>query len=189
MKLLDSLSFRVFFLFSIALSLMSLCSAQEAALSVHRNLADLIDEANVIVQGRVLSAKVEPHPEYSNLTTVVVQFQVEDNLKGAASKIVGFRQYLWDVRARYGSGGYRKGDEMLLFLRPPSRLGLTSPAGLEQGRFEISRQANGKAVAINGHQNMGLFEGLAESARAKRVVLPAASQRLKAQASGPVDLE
>jgi hypothetical protein len=190
MKLLDSFRRSSFIIVFIALGLVPLfCSAQDAALARHRNLADMSDEANVIVQGRVMSVKVEPHPEYSSLTTVVVQLQVEDSLKGSPQKIMTFRQYLWDVRARYNSGGYRKGEEMLLFLRPPSRLGLTSPAGLEQGRFEITRPANGRAVAINGHQNVGLFEGLPKSARAKRVVLPAASQRLGGQATGPVDLE
>jgi hypothetical protein len=150
---------------------------------------DLTEEANVIVHGTVVSAKVEPHPEYSHLTTVLVQIQIEDTLKGAPQKVLTFRQYLWDARARYNGGGYRKGDEMLLFLRPESRLGLTSPAGLEQGRFEITRPPKGRAAASNGHQNVGLFEGLTESARAKHLVLPAASQRLRAQTSGPVDLE
>jgi hypothetical protein len=189
MKLLD-LSPRSFSFFSlIALCLVPICPAQDAALARHRNLVDLTEEADVIVQGRVTSTKVEPHPEYSNLTTVLVQIQVADSLKGTPQKVVTFRQYLWDVRARYGGGGYRKGDEILLFLRPVSRLGLTSPAGLEQGRFEITRPAKGRAIAVNGHQNVGLLEGLNESARAKRVVLPAASQRLRGQAKGPMDLE
>jgi hypothetical protein len=31
-----------------------------------------------------------------------------------------FRQYLWDIRSISANGGYHKGEELLLLLRPPS---------------------------------------------------------------------
>lgn len=166
----------------------SLASAQQATVRAQRNLVELTNEAAVIVHGRIVSAKVEPHPTLRNLTTVVVTMNVEDSLKGNVSKSYSFRQYVWDIRARY-SNMYSKGQELLLFMRPPSRYGLTSPAGLTQGRFAIQRDASGKASALNENGNAGLFARLNETARAKGTTLPAVTQKWSQQTSGAVDLK
>jgi hypothetical protein len=162
--------------------------AQDGALRVHRDIVDLTDEAEVIVHGTILAAVVEPHPQYKNLSTVRVTMSVADCLKGGALKSYTFRQYIWDMRAIKGNGGYHKGEELLLFLRPVSSYGLTSPAGLQQGRFEVSRDANGQLQAMNAEHNAGLFDNLAAKARQRRTALPLASQKLAAQSPGPVQL-
>lgn len=117
----------------------AVCIGQEEALRVHRDIADLTDEAALIVHGTIASSQVEPHPQFKNLNTVLVTMSVADCLKGSGSKTITFRQYVWAIRSIAASGGYHKGEEVLLFLRPPSQYGLTSPAGLQQGRFEITR--------------------------------------------------
>jgi hypothetical protein len=161
---------------------------QEEALRIHRDIFDLTDEAATIVHGTIVSAVVEPHPQFKNLTTVLVTMSVTDSLKGPAQKSVTFRQYVWDMRSISANGGYHKGEELLLFLRSPSTYGLTSPAGLQQGRFEITKDAKGQLQAMNAEHNTGLFTNLAIKARQRRTALPLVSQKLAAQPSGPVQL-
>jgi hypothetical protein len=163
--------------------------AQSASTAVRRNIAALTDEASTIIHGRVISATVEPDPNFANLTTVLVSMNVQDVLKGSAEKTFTFRQFVWDFRERTNAAGYAKGQEMLLFLRAPSRYGLTSPAGLQQGRFTVQRDAAGKAVAINGTGNQGLLENLGPGAHSRGVVLPAASQKIKPRTGNAVDLD
>jgi hypothetical protein len=173
---------------AILLSLTAFVAAQEEALRIHRDIADLTDEASVIVHGTIVSSKIEPHPQFNNLNTVVVTMSVASSLKGSAPKTLTFRQYVWDIRSLSSNGGYHKGEELLLFLRPESQYGLTSPAGLQQGRFEITRDAKGNPLAMNGEHNAGLFTGVSAKAQQRRAALPASAQKLAAQRPGPVQL-
>ena len=142
----------------ISACLLSMAHAQQASTAIHRNIAALTDEAATVVHGKVISATVEPDPNFANLTTVLVSVNVQDVLKGSADKTFTFRQFVWDFRERTNAAGYVKGQEMLLFLRPPSRYGLTSPAGLQQGRFIVLRDAVGRATAMNEIGNQGLLD-------------------------------
>ena len=114
-----------------------------------------------------MSARVEGHPQYQNLKTLLITIEVEDVLKGGIDKNVTFRQFIWDIRDISDAAGYRKGDEVLLFLNRPTSLGLTSPVGLEQGRFRLTRSRSGEFLAINGSDNSGLFSGLIDSGTLK----------------------
>ena len=101
--------------------------AQRSALTVSRNLAQLTQQAATIVRARVVSVQVEPHPQLTSLTTVVVKLQVLEALKGSPQSVFTFRQFVWDLSDRYEASGYRKGQELLLLLNPVSPYGLTSP--------------------------------------------------------------
>ena len=103
-----------------------------------------------IIRGTVTDARVEKHPELDNLHTIVITLRVRETLKGAARETYTFRQYIWDLRDRSDVAGYRKGQELLLLMNGSSRYGLTSPVGLEQGRFRIQRDRSGREVAMNG---------------------------------------
>jgi hypothetical protein len=146
--------------------------AQRGAITVSRNLADLTHQASVIVRGHVISARAEQDPNLNNLWTVVVSVHVEEVLKGSAGSTLTFRQFIWDSRDRDDAAGYRKGQYFLLMLNPPTKYGLTSPAGLEQGRFQILRSANGEEIAANGHGNAGLFRNLRAALQRDGVSLP-----------------
>lgn len=146
--------------------------AQRTALTVTSPLDRLTSEAHLIIRGRIAAARVEPHPQLTNLMTVVVTVNVDETLKGSARRTVQFRQYLWDIRDQRNAAGYAKGQEMLLMLGSVSQYGLTSPVGLEQGRFRIVRE-KGEATAVNGRGNVGLFDSLAERARTRGVALSA----------------
>ncbi len=97
------------------------------------NLDYLTQNARTIVHENVVSAALEPHPHYPNLQTVVVTVQVTKTLKGPAAPVLTFRQYVWNAKDTIGAGGYRKAEEILLFLNPESPYRRTSPVGMEQG--------------------------------------------------------
>src|SRR5262245_1602236 len=67
--------------------------AQTAPLTVPMNLARLVDESQNVVLARVASVRVEPHPQYQNLNTVVVTLDVAEPLKGSPGRQLVFRQY------------------------------------------------------------------------------------------------
>ena len=165
-------------------------SAQSNALTLPRNLGELVLESHAVVQGRVTSVTLEPHPQLKNLLTVAVTLQVEETLKGDALKSFTFRQAIIDARDRRQSMGYRTGQHLLLILMKPSSYGLTSPAGMEQGRFRIDAGHDGKLLATNGFNNAGLFRGLDSQLYARSMKLTPGVQAMVAKPqSGPVSLE
>jgi hypothetical protein len=165
-----------------------LCAQQPGTLP-NQSLDEMVSKAERIVQGQVVSARVEPHPQFSHLKTVLVTLRVEDTLKGTPAKTLEFRQYLWGLDAVSGAAGYAKGEDLLLFLNPVSRYGLTSPVGLDAGRFRIERQ-NDQTVAVNGKGNAGLFHSTQQRAQKSGVAL---SQRavtmIRTTTGGPVPLQ
>lgn len=95
-----------------------LAFAQSSARTIQRPLDQLIDEADVIVHGRVLSARLEAHPQLHNLMTVFVTMSVQDTYKGKPANSLTFRQYVWNTAGSERASEYRKGQEMVLLLRP-----------------------------------------------------------------------
>jgi len=144
--------------------------AQRGAVTVPRALDQLTAEAETIVHGSIVSAKIEPHPKLRNLDTIVVSLKVQDTYKGTAGKSFVFRQYVWENPA-FEASQYRKGQELLLFLGPVSDYGLSSPVGLEQGRFQILRTAKSAPKALNGRGNAGLFNAVLARAKAHNLTL------------------
>ena len=164
--------------------------AQSNARTIPRSLDQLTAEAAVIVHGYVTSATFEPHPQLRNLMTVVVTMRVVETYKGPARKTITFRQYVWDLnQQKVAAGEYGKGQELLLLLRPVSEYGLTSPVGLEQGRFLISRDRQGKVTAANGRGNFGLFNSVAQRAQARGLHLsPRTLAVARQHRAGPIEL-
>jgi hypothetical protein len=179
---------RISLFFLLALMGVIPAHAQHSALAAQRSLDVLAERAETIVRGHVMSAKLEPHPELTNLMTLAVTMQVDSVLKGSAGKTLTFREYVWDVRSKY-TNSYKKGQEVLLLLNKASEYGLTSTAGMEQGRFDIVRTPDGKATAVNGMNNTGLFQGVSQAAAKKGITLSARTKAMVAgPASGPVAL-
>jgi len=163
--------------------------AQRGALTTSQSIDELTQESTLIVRGYVASAKVEPHPQFHNLMTVLVTMNVEDTLKGTAQKKLQFRQYIWDIRDQLDAAQYGKNQELLLMLGPVSQYGLRSPVGLEQGRFRITRDANGNMLAVNGRGNVHLFQSAEQRAQARGIKLSARVAALaRGGAGGPVPL-
>ena len=156
-------------LLTILLFLMvsSFAHAQRGARTVTRGLDQLVQEADLIVRGSVVSARVEPHPQLTNLMTVVISMRVDSTLKGAPAKTLEFRQYIWDYRDTIDAARYKRKEELLLMLGPVSPYGLRSPVGLEQGRFHIVRTPNQPATAMNSLGNVGLLDSTAQRVKAQ----------------------
>jgi len=175
--------------FLLAAFLVPSLFAQRGALTVQRNLAELTDRADVILRGQVVEARVERHPQLRNLNTVVVSVRVKEVLKGNAPATYTFRQYIWDMRDRFDNAGYRKGEQMLLLMNRPSQFGLTSPVGMEQGRFRIAHDPSGKLMAVNGRGNAGLFTNVQPQMQARKITLSAAASKMLLTRSGAVRAE
>jgi hypothetical protein len=163
--------------------------AQTGANTASVDLAQLVQSAQTIVRGQVLSAKVEPHPQFPNLRTVVVTFSVTKLLKGDAKSALIFRQYLWDSGDSSSAAGYRKAGELLLFLNPVSAYGLTSPVGMDQGRFRVLRDAKGNRYALNGRGNHGLFAQVAEKAGAGGITFTTKARAMLSKPAGQASLD
>ena len=174
-------------LVSAACLAMSPAVAQRGAMTVPRNLEQMVAGSADIVRGTVLSARVEKHPELANLNTLVVPLKVSEALKGGAQDTYTFRQYLWDVRDVRDAAGYYKGQEYVLLMNAPSRYGLTSPSGMEQGKFRVTRDARGQAVAVNGRGNALLMRGVAaELAKSGAALSQDASNLVAKHQQGPI---
>jgi len=153
------------------------------------NLTYLTQRADVIVQGRVVEARYEGMPNYPHIPTVLVTLQVERMLRGPETARYTFRQFLLSSRRRGGKDAYRVGQRLLLFLPSPSRVGLSSPIGQEQGRFHILQDARGREVAQNDLGNRGLFRNVATDAEMSGVGLSQEEAQVAATSRGPIALQ
>ncbi len=182
---------RAFLLLSLGCLSLLVAAArpQSNALVLPRNLLQLVDESELVLEGRVIGVTLEPHAQLSNLLTVVVTLQVEENLKGMTPSSFSFRQAVIDRRDQQQKMGYRAGQHLLLTLIRPSAYGLSSPAGMQQGRFSIVSGTDGKLLASNGFGNAGLFRELDSQLQAGGVsVTPEARAMLRQIEPGPVPL-
>jgi hypothetical protein len=173
-----ALSFYLLLLFAIV----PLAHSQHTALTLSRGLDQLTEEADVIIHGSVTSTRIEPHPQLHNLNTIVVSLEVKDTYKGKPQKKLTFRQFVWDANPQQELAEYGKHQELVLFLGPVSEYGLTSPVGLEQGRFRVYMDKNKKVVASNGRGNLGLFNSVVKRASAHGVTLSPRTQQIAQQA-------
>jgi hypothetical protein len=146
--------------FLLVLLLLPISSLAQRGAVVHpAGLAELTDRAQTIIRARVVSARIEPHPQLTNLQTVVLTLAVKEAYKGNPASTLTIRQFVWDVRDKKDAMGYRKGEEYILFLNPTTKYGLTSTTGLDQGRFPISTDSAGNEVVVNNLGNYGLLDG------------------------------
>jgi hypothetical protein len=98
-------------------------------------LPQIARAAGMIFSGRVTGIERRPAARGQALETIAVTFRVEDAIRGATpgenltiSQWIG----LWS-----GGQRYRVGQRVLVFLYPPSKLGLTSSVAGPMGRFDI----------------------------------------------------
>jgi hypothetical protein len=182
--------FKHFLLVAVACLATAPAVAQRGAITMPRNLEQMVAGSADIVRGTVLSARVEKHPELANLNTLVVTLKVRETLKGSALDTFTFRQYLWDLRDFHDAAVYYKGQEYVLLMNAPSRYGLTSPSGMEQGRFRVTRDIRGQAVAVNGRGNAFLMRGVpAELAKSGTTLSRDSSGLVDKHQKGPIPVD
>ena len=96
----------------------------------------LNQRAGLIFSGTVLRVQRVPAQHLRDLETIEISFHVENAIRGVrVGQTFSIREWagLWTLRPRY-----RVGERLVLFLYPPSRLGLTSPVADGRGRFSIT---------------------------------------------------
>jgi hypothetical protein len=138
---------------------LGICSAR--AQHTTATLAELVESAGTIVAGRVIAVREEPHPQYPYLIVTRVTLAVERSFKGnARGRTFTFSQIGGSKALRpVHVPGYREGEEVLLFLYPESRDGMTSPVAGAAGKFRIGVDPRtGQRVVTNGFDNWGLFD-------------------------------
>jgi hypothetical protein len=162
--------------------------AQRGMRVAPRDLTQITQDAKVILRGRVVGVAVQQDATLHNMYTVVVTLKVDEALKGQPGTSFTFSQFIWDLRDRQDAAGYRKGQELLLFMNAPNAQGLSSPTGMSQGRFDLQRKPDGSVVAMNGTGNAHLFRGTAERINAKALT-PRAAALVTSAPPGPVPLK
>ncbi len=176
-------------LFPLLLSLLAgvPAAAQRGAYTIQQNLNQITAEAETVVRGTVVSARTEPHPQMQQLSTVVVTLRVSEVWKGAAGETFTFRQFVWDYRDKMDQAGYRKGQQLVLYLTRPSAYGLSSPVGLEQGRFRVMPDKSNQEVVLNGRGNAGLLAAV-ETEMHQQGKTPSAqlAKTLRQHRAGPI---
>jgi hypothetical protein len=164
----------------ILVVLFVMAAAPLAATTVMQfNLAEMVERADLIYRGQVLSATEGTVAiGGGQLNVVTYRIEVDELFRGAVVETKGIRIAQLKMLGKQPS--VRRGD--LLFVSPlpampvltagrdyvvfatrPSAVGLSSTVGLGQGCFSIYQ--NGKdETAVNEINNSGLFRGMAARA-------------------------
>jgi hypothetical protein len=103
-------------------------------------LRRLTRQSGYIFAGTVIA--VESIASSSSVPNTKITFHVDQAIRGV-SKGQTLVIHEWAGVLEAGES-YRRGERVLLFLYRPSKLGLTSPVGGQQGRFKLD--ANGTAI-------------------------------------------
>ncbi|HMC61874.1 MAG TPA: hypothetical protein VKJ01_21955 [Candidatus Solibacter sp.] len=110
-------------------------------------LRQIARSAGMIFSGTVTTVARLPASRGPELQTIATTFHVERALRGAT---VGHSVTIHEWAGLWTSGErYRIGERVLVFLYPPSRLGLTSPVGGSTGRFAVDSAGR---IVIGPHQ-------------------------------------
>ena len=98
-------------------------------------LPSLTHNAGYIFSGKVKAVERIAPSATDSVPVMRITFQVEKGFRGVRS---GQELVIREWASLWRSGErYRPGERVMLFLYPPSKLGLTSPVGGELGRFGI----------------------------------------------------
>ena len=173
----------------LVLTLVAPGFSQSGASTAQADLEQLVQSAQNIVRGQVISAAIEPHPQFPNLQTIVITLLVTRVLKGVAGSTLTFRQFYWDSSDASSLAGYKGAGEVLLFLNPVSQYGLTSPVGMERGRFRVLRDTTGKRYVVNGRGNLGLFNAVPAKATSRGIAFSKPVLEMMANSGGKASLD
>jgi hypothetical protein len=156
------IAFSLFFLLAIVCG----SAARVWALTVtEHNMGNLMD-ADIAFTGACDSAN--PHVDERGLLVTTYTFSVTEVLKGDVPTPFTFTQWgaaradaerLGGVTSE-GLPVYGVGSQYTIFLTCSSASGLCASKGLGYGSFAVTEDAEGKAQAINGYKNKGLFNNM-----------------------------
>ena len=107
----------------------------------------MVHAAGIIFSGRVASIARDPSSGGGGLETIGITFHIDRAFRGASTGTdLTIHEWtgLWSTGQRY-----RAGERVLLFLYPPSKLGLTSCVAGPVGRFAVD--SVGRVVLSDQH--------------------------------------
>lgn len=151
------------------------------------NLEQLTGLSEKVFDGRCVDIQQETDARGRNVQKVT--FDVIEMLKGEPSAQITFRQIgLVDGGSDIGGGvkiegldrdlpRYQLGEEAVVFLSAPGSSGLTTPVGLEQGKFAVV-ETDGAKTVVNGAGNRGLFIGADKSLKMKAMAVTSTDRAL-----------
>ena len=131
------------------LALLLLTTAPALATTVLRfSLEELVERADLVVHGTCAEVKGRETPD-GVVTDVTIR--VARTLKGAASETLQFTTYGGATESRgtfiAGSPQFEKGEELIVFLDRPNRVGYRMAIGMSQGKYTVHEDAAGRKVA------------------------------------------
>ena len=129
------------------------------------NLESLISQSGMIFSGTVIAVETGTKDRQMNLFMTYYTFRINDGIYGVDSDTVRIKQYGGEANGKkfYPKGipRFEKGEEVLVMLYPPSKIGMTSTVGREQGKFIVQpADSEGVSLVTNGVGNKGLFKKL-----------------------------
>lgn len=122
------------------LMMLTLSSHSKSMTVLPMNLDQMTQDSGKIIHGKVISIREEIHKTLG-IPVSIVSLQTEECLKGDISSQIQFRQ----VKG-IGLPVYREGEEIVVFLYPESKAGVTSPVGGDQGLFKVISTQEGKRI-------------------------------------------
>ena len=115
------------------------------------SLARLTRQSGYIFSGTVTAVEGVAPRASNDVASIRVTFAVEHAIRGAqAGQKLVIREWTgaWDA-----GGSFRTGERVLIFLYPPSKLGLTSLVGGTLGRFPVDQ--DGKVLVRRDPKSRG----------------------------------
>lgn len=111
--------------------------------------AELVAQADAVVQGRIVEVQSFWNPEHTAILTEAV-LEVEDSVVGSAPAYVNLRTFGGQVGnyriVAHGFPTFQLGERMVLFLEPEQD-GAQRVLGYQQGQYRI-REEQGKEIAV-----------------------------------------
>lgn len=130
-------------------TLIALTAAPALATTVLRfSLEELVERSEVIVHGTCTDVRGRETPDG---VVTDVTLRVTTALKGAPGEALAFTTYGGATAARgtfiAGSPQFEKGEELIIFLDRPNRVGYRLAIGMSQGKYTIHEDATGRKLA------------------------------------------
>lgn len=120
------------------------------------NLEQLSTRASLIFYGTVISNEVKKDQQSGRIATFT-EFEVIDLIKGETGKTHTIKQIGGHLKETntivhiHGVPEYVIGNKYIVFLPDKSKLGFSSPLGLQQGSFDVF-DINGELIVSNGRK-------------------------------------
>jgi len=162
---------------------------------VPQNLEQLESQAQTVFVGVCTSKTAQiangiPVTVYTFTVTQAVKGPVQD---GATVQVRQFGPATLQAKSSTlktaATPPYNEGQETILFLNPPSRIGLTAPVGLGQGVFNVTRDAKGnRVIALDPARRRMLASKMSTSKLASNARFTATEQTLLTDPPERVDV-